>query len=211
MDTDTLIKALAEDLTVRWSLGRDFGFATVGGALAAGILFFLSLGFRPDVTHAMQTIRFPFKLVVTLTLAITATGLTLRMARPGAPLEPWQWALAAAPLLLGLGLLAELLAMPEATWGTRLVGSNARICLVAIPLLAIAPLACLLAALRYGAPTRPGFAGAVAGLAASGIAATLYALHCPDDSPLFVATWYTIATAPVVFAGSTAGARFLKW
>ncbi len=109
-----------------------------------------------------------------------------------------------------MGLLAELLAMPEATWGTRLVGSNARICLLAIPLLAIAPLACLLAALRYGAPTRPGFAGAVAGLAASGIAATLYALHCPDDSPLFVATWYTIATAPVVLAGYTAGARLLK-
>jgi len=63
VDTDTLIKALAEDLKVRWSLGRAFGFATVGGALAAGILFFLSLGFRPDVTHAMQTIRFPFKLV----------------------------------------------------------------------------------------------------------------------------------------------------
>jgi hypothetical protein len=37
-------------------------------------------------------------------------------------------------------------------------------------------------------------AGAIAGLAASGIAATFYATNCTDDSPLFVITWYPLAT-----------------
>ena len=37
--------------------------------------------------------------------------------------------------------------------------------------------------------------------------ATLYASHCTDDSPLFVATWYTIATALVAAVGALAGSR----
>jgi hypothetical protein len=211
MTTDDLINTLVDDLTVRWPLSRAFVAAFIGGTFVAGVLFFLGLGFRPDILHAVETVRFPFKFVVTMTLAITALGLMTRMARPGAPVGFWKWALAGAPLLLSIALLAELLAEPEAVWGTRLVGSNALACLVSIPLLAVGPLACLLAALRYGAPTRPGLAGAVAGLAASGIAATFYASHCPDDSPLFVAVWYSIATAIVVLAGYLAGTRLLKW
>jgi hypothetical protein len=80
-----------------------------------------------------------------------------------------------------------------------------------IPFLAIGPLACLLIALRQGAPARPGLAGLIAGLAATGIAATFYAANCSDDSPLFVAIWYPAATAAVVLAGYLAGLKLLKW
>ncbi|MGE0341338.1 MAG: NrsF family protein, partial [Xanthobacteraceae bacterium] len=66
-------------------------------------------------------------------------------------------------------------------------------------------------ALRYGAPTQPTLAGAIAGLAAGGIAATFYALNCNNDSPLFVATWYPIAIGIVVLAGATIGSRLLRW
>jgi len=46
---------------------------------------------------------------------------------------------------------------------------------------------------RHG-PTLTG--GGIAGLLSAGpLAATLYASHCTDDSPFFVATWYTISTA----------------
>ena len=48
--------------------------------------------------------------------------------------------------------------------------------------------------MRAGAPQHPGWTGALAGAASAGIAAFLYASHCPDNSPLFVATWYPIAT-----------------
>ena len=63
---------------------------------------------------------------------------------------------------------------------------------------------------RHAAPTRPSLAGAVAGLVASGIAATLYA-SSTDDSPLFVATWYPLAIGIVVLAGYVAGSRCLRW
>ncbi|NJL07877.1 MAG: DUF1109 domain-containing protein, partial [Methylacidiphilales bacterium] len=54
-------------------------------------------------------------------------------------------------------------------------------------------------------------AGAVAGLAAGALAATLYAAHCPDDSPLFVASWYGLSIAFVTVAGAALGVRLLRW
>ena len=65
--------------------------------------------------------------------------------------------------------------------------------------------------MRQGAPTRPALAGALAGLLAGGIAATFYAAHCTDDSPFFVATWYTLAIAVLAGIGALAGGRVLRW
>jgi hypothetical protein len=209
--TDKLIDLLAQDSAVRWKIGRILGFATIGGAVIAGAAFFIGIGFRSDIASAVETVRFLFKFVVTLSLATAAIGALLRIARPGAPLGFWGWAFAAAPVLLGGAVIAELVAVPESAWAARLVGQNSRFCLTLIPLLAIGPLVCLLLALRQGAPSRPGLAGAIAGLAASGIAATFYAANCTDDSPLFVMTWYPIATAIVVLVGYLAGTKFLKW
>jgi hypothetical protein len=118
---------------------------------------------------------------------------------------------AIAPALLACAAVLELLVLPESQWMPRLVGHNARFCLTLIPLLSIGPLACLLAALREGAPSSPGLAGAVAGLAASGIAATFYAANCTDDSALFAMTWYPIATLIVTIAGYLIGRKLLRW
>ena len=85
------------------------------------------------------------------------------------------------------------------------------ICLTAIPLLAMAPLVAALSMMRSGAPASPALAGAAAGLLAAAAGATLYAFHCFDDSPLFVMTWYVLATIPVVVLGAIAGHRLLRW
>ena len=94
---------------------------------------------------------------------------------------------------------------------TRLVGSNSRICMTAIPVMSLPILAGALIGLRHGAPARPAVAGAVAGLVSAGVAATLYASHCTDDSPLFVATWYTLATVLVTAVGALVGSRVLRF
>jgi len=94
---------------------------------------------------------------------------------------------------------------------TRMVGKNSWNCLTSIPLMALPLLAAALLGLRHGAPTRPALAGAIAGLLSAGLAATLYASHCTDDSPLFVATWYTIASALVAAIGALAGSRVLRF
>jgi hypothetical protein len=212
MRTEDLINALVADLTVSKVRFRQIlAGAIVLGSIIAAAAFLFWIGVRPDIGQALETSRFLFKFVITLTLAATAAGLLSRLATPGVSPGFWVWACMAAPILLVVAEVAELIVTPAPTWWPRLVGTNARFCLTLIPLLSIGPLACILLALRQGAPTNPGLAGAVAGLVASGIAATLYASHCTDDSPLFVATWYSLATGIVVLVGCVIGSRILRW
>ena len=211
MDSNELIEALVADLRKRPSLSSAW-WGAAGLALAlAGFLFFATLGPRPDFAAAIHTPRFDFKFVVTITLAVVTFRLVRKLSYPG---EPWRDAalhLTAVPALLLVGIVIELVLLPPDVWFTKLVGTNNLICLTYVPLMGIGPLAAFIAALRYGAPTRPVLAGAVAGLLAGGLAATFYAAHCTDDSPLFVATWYTIAIAGLAVVGAAAGNRFARW
>jgi hypothetical protein len=208
--TDDLIELLAKDL-VPWRFRSVLAGAVAGGIIIAAIVFLAGIGFRPDISDALTSSRFLFKFVVTIALAVTAIWVTLSVGRPGGSLAHRGLALALAPALLACAAVIELLVLPESQWMPSLVGHNARFCLTLIPLLSIGPLACLLAALREGAPTNPGLAGAVAGLAASGIAATFYAANCTDDSALFVITWYPIAILIVTTAGYLVGRKLLRW
>jgi hypothetical protein len=208
--TDDLIELLVKDLAP-WRFRSILAGAVAGGIIIAAILFFVGIGFRPDISEAVQSDRFLFKFVVTVSLAVTAIWVKLSVGRPGGSLAHRGLALAIAPALLAGAAVVELLVLPESQWMPRLVGHNARFCLTLIPLLSIGPLACLLAALREGAPSSPGPAGAVAGLAASGIAATFYAADCTDDSALFVISWYPIATLIVTTAGYLIGRKLLRW
>jgi hypothetical protein len=208
--TDDLIELLVKDVAP-WRFRSILAGAVAGGVIIAAILFFVGIGLRPDISEAVKSIRFLFKFVVTVSLAVTAIWVTLGVGRPGGGLAHRGLALAIAPALLAGAAVVELLALPESQWMPDLVGHNARFCLTLIPLLSIGPLACLLAALREGAPSSPGLAGAVAGLAASGIAATFYAANCTDDSALFVIAWYPIATLIVTTAGYLIGRKLLRW
>ena len=117
----------------------------------------------------------------------------------------------AAPALLAIAVVGELLLLPSETWTAGAIGTNSLICLSYIPLIGIGPLMIFLAALRHGAPTRPALAGAVAGLVSGGIAATFYAAHCTDDFPLFVAIWYTIAVAALTAIGAVGARGLVRW
>lgn len=212
METNELIKALAADtgrpaasLSLVW-----WGAAGLAVAFAAAV-FLVTLGPRPDISAAAETPRFIFKFAVTMTLAASAFGVMRALASPG---ETWRKAapyLAAAPAVLAVGVFVELFSVPPETWTTKVIGMNSMVCLTYIPLIGIGPLIVFVLALRHGAPTRPAVAGAVAGLLAGGIAATFYAAHCTDDSPLFVATWYTIAIAGLALAGAAGASRLAHW
>lgn len=214
MKTLDLINALAEDHAAHpqpQPLRRIFLIAMAAGVAVAALAFALTLGIRPDAASALETWRYDFKILVTLTLAVTSAIFVWRLARPAADVRSAELALAAAPALLAGAVLYELWAVPPDLWLPRAMGSHSLVCVVSITLLSIAPLAAAFYILRRGAPLRPGLAGAAAGLLASAVAATLYATHCPDDSPLFGAVWYTAAMALVAYAGMLAGRRWLRW
>jgi hypothetical protein len=144
-------------------------------------------------------------------LAIPAIAISLHLSRPEASLHGWAWLLLIPAGLLVAGISGEMMMPQRLPMMTRLVGSNSRLCLTAIPVMSLPLLAAALIGLRHGAPSRPAVAGALAGLSSAGLAATLYASHCTDDSPLFVATWYTIAAALVAAIGALAGSRVLRF
>ena len=211
MKTDELINMLSQDSDVRFRFGTIMVSALVAAVLLAGLLFFAAMGARSDFYEALESVRFLFKFVITLALFLAAAHLMGRMARPGVPILFSRAGLLVVPLLLAFAVLAELAAVRPADWALNMIGRNAYECLTLIPLLSIGPLAAFLLALRQGAPADPGKAGAVAGLAAGGIAAAFYAANCTDDSPLFVALWYTLAIGIVTGAGYLAGRRWLAW
>lgn len=212
MDTNQLIGALAADgkhpvrpMRSTWALA--LGIA----AFLAACAFFALIGPRPDIADAAQTIRFLFKFVLTIALGATALYAVSELARPEARAGRVLPLLLAAPLLLAMGVGLEIASMPPADMAARMIGANAALCLTFIPLIGLGPLAAFLIALRRGAPARPMLAGAVAGLAAGGVAATFYAAHCTDDSPLFVALWYPLAIAILALLGSVAGRWLARW
>ena len=212
METDQLIRTLAADHAHR---ARPVGFVLALALLAAApisvAMFFAGLGVRSDVMAAMHNPFFDLKFAVTLALAISAIAVALHLSRPEASLRGWVWLLLAPAGLLVAGASGEMMLPQRTPMMTRLVGNNSKLCLVAIPLMSLPLLAAALLGLRHGAPTRPAIGGAIAGLASAGLAATLYAAHCTDDSPLFVATWYSIATAAVAAIGALAGSRVLRF
>ena len=212
MQTDQLIRTLAADNAHR---ARPVGFVLALALLSAApisvAMFLMGLGMRPDVMTAMHNPFFDLKFAVTLALAIPAIAISLHLSRPEALLRGWAWLLLIPAGLLVAGISGEMMMPQRLSMMTRLVGSNWRTCLTAIPLMSLPLLAAALIGLRHGAPTRPAAAGAIAGLVSAGLAATLYASHCTDDSPLFVATWYTIATAVVTAIGALAGSKLLRF
>jgi hypothetical protein len=173
-------------------------------------MFMMRLGMRPDIMAAIASPFFILKFVVTLALVVTSVALAARLVRPGAPVLNSAWLLAVPVALLAAGIAADVMVPQTATWSARLIGSNSLVCLVSIPMLSLPLLVAALIGLRHGAATRPMLTGAVAGLIAGGIAATFYAAHCVDDSPLFVVTWYGMALALVALVGALAGRWVLR-
>lgn len=212
MDTDQLIRSLAVDGARRAKpVWLALGVALLAAAPMSIWFFFWKLGLRPDVMTAMYNPLFDLKFAVTASLAASAIAASVHLSRPEASPGGVVWLLAIpiALLLAGIAYETTLSQLPPRM--TRLIGSNSLICLTAVPVMSLPLLAASLMGLRHGAPSRPALTGAMAGLLSAGLAATLYASNCTDDSPLFVITWYSIATGAVAVTGALVGSRLLRY
>lgn len=210
--TNELIATLASDLPrQRVRPGTAIAIAVVVAVIAAATVFFSTIGPRPDIAGVAQTYRFVGKFLVTGLLAVTSILLLDRLMRPGAV----RWVdfvlLATAPAVLAIMAGIEAYLMPSSQWQMAAAGKNGLVCLTFVPLIGLGPLVAMIAALRTGAPTRPGLSGAVAGIVAGGISASFYAAHCTDDSPFFVAIWYPAAIVILAGLGFVLGRLFARF
>ena len=214
MRTDELINTLVADHAVQprpKPVGHGLVMAIIGGLAISGALFALTLGVRPDIVSALSTWRFDLKLSANLVLVIAATWVALRLSSPiTKPLSAMRPLLVPALLLLAAAMY-ELVTVPASAWPSRAMGVNGVMCLASIIFLSVLPLTATIYALRQGAPTSPTLMGAVGGLLAGALGATVFALHCTNDSPLFVAIWYTLAIGLTAIVGLLVGQYVLRW
>ncbi|MBN2629108.1 MAG: DUF1109 domain-containing protein [Rhodobacteraceae bacterium] len=211
MKTDDLIRALAADTVHQPQLRTTLILGLVPSLAIAVLTVWVVLGFRADLLTALATPISVARIVLTGVLGIAATRLALLLARPEGSQIARLWPLAVvAAAALGL-LLWAYVTTPAQARQMAIVGKTMATCLVTIPLLSVLPVAALHYVLRQGATTAPLRAGFVAGLAGSGFAAAIYALHCTEDNPLFYVTWYGLAIVGVTLVSTLIGTRALRW
>ncbi len=213
MNTDELIAQLSSELkpVSRHALGRRLAVGIALGAPVTALLVIAVLGVRPDFAEAARGYPFWMKWGYTLSLTVLALSMTAQLARPDGGRLRLLW-LAAIPVLLlaGIGVL-ELTQAPRAAWPAMWLGRSWLVCPWIVLVLAMPIFVGLLWSFRKLAPTRLRAAGAAAGLSAGAFAATIYCLHCPEFSAIFVLTWYSLGILLAAGFGALVGPRLLRW
>ncbi|WP_226018079.1 DUF1109 domain-containing protein [Novosphingobium sp. FKTRR1] len=213
MNTDQLIEALVRDTppVPRRAVGRRLVAGIAAGALGTFLLVALWLGFNPDLATAIRHYSFWMKWGYTLSLGACAVAATARLARPDGDAAGWLWVMALPVLALAAIGVFEMSHVPSAQWLAMWLGQSWSICSARVFLLSLPIFGGLLWSFRSLAPTRLRAAGATAGLTAGAWAATLYCLHCPEVSAIFVLTWYTLGIGMAASVGAFVGPRLLRW
>ena len=213
MNTEQLIAALSADVpkVPRRALAMRITTGIALGCVGALALVVAMLGIRPDLGAAMQGFAFWMKSVYCLSLGAGAAYAVTRLGRPGPGSLRGLWLLAAPVLVLaGIGI-GELARTPTAEWTSLWLSGSWRECPWFVLSLSVPVFVGLLWSFRRLAPTRLRAAGAAAGLAAGGFAATIYCLHCGEVSAVFVLVWYTLGIALAAGLGALLGPRLLRW
>ncbi|RSU54154.1 DUF1109 domain-containing protein [Sphingobium yanoikuyae] len=213
MNTEELIQSLSQSVkpVPRRSLERRIALGIALGGLVAAVIVVAVLGIRPDLHDAMHGFSFWMKWIYTASLGAGAVSLVIQLARPTGTSLRSLWILAIPVLLLtGIGV-GELASTPSQKWVAMWLGGSWRVCPWLVLTLSMPIFIGLLWSFRRLAPTRLRAAGATAGLAAGAWAATIYCLHCPEVSAIFVLTWYSLGIMFAAGLGALVGPRFLRW
>ncbi len=213
MNTEALIQSLSENLkpVPRHALGRRLAVGIGAGGVVTLVLIGLGLGFRPDLDLAMRGYSFWMKWAYTISIGVCALFMVARLARPDTVRLRWLWLIAVPFLLLAAIGVTEMAHVPPGDWLSMWLGQSWKRCPWLVLMLSAPIFVGLLWSFRQLAPTRLRMAGAAAGLAAGACAATLYCLHCPEVSAIFVLTWYTLGIALAAGIGALLGPRLLRW
>jgi hypothetical protein len=213
MNAQQLIESLSRDVprVTRHAPEKRVAFGIIAGCLVTLALVTTILGIRPDLQVALHGFSFWMKWAYTIALGVAAAYAVTRLARP-LPGSLGSLSLLTVPvsILAGVGI-SELVRTPSDRWLAMWLGQSWMICPWLVLALAAPIFVGLLWSFRKLAPTRLRAAGAAAGLASGAWAATLYCLHCPETSALFVLTWYSLGVILATGAGAVLGPRLLRW
>ncbi|QDZ08086.1 DUF1109 domain-containing protein [Sphingomonas panacisoli] len=213
MKTDDLIASLSSNVPPvrRNAVGRRLTIGLALGALVSLFYVVVMMGVRPDIMVAMHGFPFWMKWGYTISLAVAATIMTAQLARPDTRHLRWLWLMAIPVLLLASVGGMELIRTPQSEWLAMWLGDSWTVCPWRVLALAMPIFVGLLWSFRRLAPTRLRAAGAAAGLTAGAFAATVYCVHCPEVSAIFVLTWYSLGILLATSVGALIGPRLMQW
>lgn len=213
MDTDTLIDELTRDVppvsphSMKWRL--------LVGILSGGVITLLlvaaTLGFRHDLGLAMHGFAFWMKWSYTISLGVGAIVMMSRLGRPEPVRLARYWPAVLPFLILAALSIGEMMHTPPADWLAMWLSHSWKVCPWLVLALSAPIFIGLLWSFRRLAPTRLRAAGAAAGLAAGAWSATVYCLHCPEVSALFVLTWYSLGILLAAGVGAMVGPKLMRW
>ncbi|MCC5974668.1 MAG: DUF1109 domain-containing protein [Rubellimicrobium sp.] len=210
MKTDDLIMALSQDTRPAPGVAKRLVGVLPVALFVTLAAFVLVWGVRPDLAGAM-TSPAVLKSVVPLVLAGLAGTLALTLSRPEAQAGRGAIALGIIGAVLAGGFVVALGRGGVAGLVDAMSPPSLLTCLVSIPALSLPLVAAALWSLSAGAPRRPAMVGALGGLSAGALGASVYALYCDQDAALFVLPAYAAAILIVSLVGMLAGKRVLAW
>ena len=213
MQTDELIERLSGRLepVPKTQVLRLLALGLGTGAVLSAFLMIATIGIRADLMAAMGGAAFWLKFVYTSVVAVLGLAIMDRLARPDAAAGRLILLLMTPFLVMIVLAATEFLPADAATRHALIMGHSARVCSILIAGLALPLFAGLFWALRQLAPTRLTEAGAVAGLLAGSAAATIYAFHCTESTPTFIAIWYSTGILLTALLGAATGRFLLHW
>ena len=213
MKTDELIGLLAQGAGAvePGAIARRYAAALGWGAFGATLLMALVLGVRPDLRAAALLPMFWIKLAFPASLLAAGVVAASRLARPGVRLGRLVIALFAPLAAIWAMAAVELAVAAPAARAQLVFGSSWRECPFNIALLSVPAFIAAFWAMRRLAPTRLVRAGAVSGLVAGALGASIYALHCTEIAATFLGLWYVAGMLIPTAAGALLGPRLLRW
>jgi hypothetical protein len=206
-DLSMLIDDLEPVTPVRKTLPLTLSAAITLAAIALITWF---QGMRADVLAGHPDEMFLIRSGVLLLLGGAAAHAVTSMASPavGRGQNGWQMALAAAVLFP----LAAIIVATTGDIGPALSAMNSGLRCMGYSLIGgLATAVPMVLMLRKGAPTSPERAGWLTGIAAGGLGAFAYNLHCPFNNVVYIGLWYSLALGICAVAGRLVVPRLIRW
>jgi hypothetical protein len=178
--------------------------------VAVAALVIWSKGIRPDLLAGHPDEMFLIRGGVLLLLG-GATALSVTsMASPsiGRNRHGWQVALAAAALFPLAAMIVAATGHVGPTFTEMETGFR---CMAYSLMGGLATALPMVYWLRKGAPTSPERAGWLTGVAAGGLGAFAYSLHCPFNEIVYIGFWYSLAVGICAVVGRLVVPRLIRW
>lgn len=211
MKTSDLIDMMAQDNPAVLPKQRPLLISVAIAVSLSTALVLLIAGLRTDFIDVIRQPLVQAKYLLPLLVAVPCLWYAAKSRQPEASLDgSLRWTILPAAIVLAL-LVSTLASLPSNAWASAIMGQSMLICLSSIPVLATPILAALLWVMRRGASSQPALTGALSGLAAGGLSASVYALHCFEDNPAFYGVWYSVGIIAMGVIGQQIGKRLLKW